>query len=127
MSTLSSTSVFIGYSPNDFFYNNAMSSGDPYAPNDKDCAELKDKKLGCDHDNFNKNFNEVGFKCIQQEMCKNKELAESLSIQFQNNGGPQKFGDLQYSFRNSLLKSINLGLGICSLMYFIYSRRNINM
>ena len=43
--SFSQSAIFIGYSPNDYFYNNAVSSGDPYAPNDDDCAYLKNEEI----------------------------------------------------------------------------------
>lgn len=118
-----SSTVFIGYSQNDYFYNNAMSSGDPYAPNKEDCANLKDKVILCDHDNFR----DTSFNCIQKEMCRNQELATSLSEQYQNNGGQQKFLDKKYSFNHTIMQSINLGIGICGIIYYIILRRRLNL
>jgi hypothetical protein len=60
-------------------------------------------------------------------MCKNQELANALSEQYHNNGGEQKFEDEKYSLNHLIIQSINLGIGICALIYFLYLRRKINM
>ena len=60
-------------------------------------------------------------------MCRNQELANSLKTQFQNNGGEQKFEDYKYSFNNMLLQTINLGIGACGIIYYIYLRRKTNL
>ena len=121
--SFSQSAVFIGYSPNDYFYNNAITSGDPYAPNDDDCAALKDMKIDCSHENFH----DTSFNCIQQEMCINQKLANDLSIQNSNNGGERKFEDEMYSFKHLIIQSVNLGIGICVIIYFLYLRRKINI
>jgi len=113
-----SSKVYIGYNSKDFYYLDAMNRGAPYAPTDKKCLILKDKDIKCDH----QSFVDTSLNCIQKEMCKNKELVDSLGIQHAYNGGQQKYDDYNEDYYYHLMRTLNLGVGICIIISLITLR-----
>jgi hypothetical protein len=114
------SNIYIGFSPNNFYYVDATNRGAEYAPDDSVCGNLISQTLACGHNSFK----DTSFNCLQQEMCKNKELAQSLVAEYDNNGGNVKFLDFQNAYYGYLIKSVNLGVGIAILMYIILWKRN---
>lgn len=113
------SNIYIGFSPNNFYYVDATNRGAEYAPNDSICGNLISENIECDH----QHFADTSFNCLQQEMCKNQELAQSLATEYNNNGGDVKFVDFQNAYYSYLVKSVNLGIGICILLYIILRKR----
>jgi len=109
---------YIGFSPNNFFYADAMQVNAPFSPTDQNCNKLRGNTFLCDHNNFK----DTSFNCLGQVMCKNKELVNSIES-LQHSGlevvGEQYLDD-NTSYNNYLLKSINLGIGIAAIIYLSY-------
>lgn len=123
-----SSTTYIGYSPYDFFYVDALTRGADYAPNDASCNYWLDEntELNCSFDDSHKNpktghvwFADTSFNCIQKQLCINKELAQSLVLETNNDGGSEKNSDNNYAYNNYLFKAVNLGIGICVILYLI--------
>ena len=124
------STTYIGYSPYDFYYVDALNRGADYAPNDASCNELiGNTSITCGDAAFlNAKANiqlgdnlDLGVKnCIQQQLCINKELAQDLELENSNNGGDQKILNFQDSYHNHLLKSANLGIGLCVIVYLLF-------
>lgn len=113
--------VYIGFNSKNFYYLDAMNRGAEYAPTDKKCLILKDTDLKCDHESFI----DTSLNCIQKEMCRNQELVNSLSIQNSYNGGEQKYEDYSEDYYYHLVRTINLGVGICFIMTLLYIRYKV--
>ena len=116
--------IYIGFSPNNFYYVDAMNRGADFAPDDAVCGNLISSNIACQHHKSSDpstvlSFNDNSFNCIQQEMCINKKLADSLTSQYNNDGGDVKYMDFQKSYYTYLIKSVNLGIGIIVLLYLM--------
>lgn len=128
---MSDSTTYIGYSPNNFYYVDALNRGADYAPNDTSCNYLVGNTyIICDNNVFanaksslttNSGTLDLGVKhCIQQQLCINKELAQSLELENSNNGGDHKIMNFRDSYNDNLLKSANLGIAICVLLYLLF-------
>jgi len=118
---MSNTSnIYLGFSPGNFYYVNAASNGAEFAPDDDVCKTRINEDIKCDHANFKDNRD----NCLQQEMCKNKDLALALNAEFNNNGGNIKLEDFQHSYDSYFLRVANLGIGILAMIYVMMSKRN---
>lgn len=125
---MSSSSVtYIGYSPNNFYYVDALKRGASYAPTDNEECErlINDNTISCPSgdvsvdikvDKLDKGLND----CIKKQLCINKELAQTLELENSNNGGDKKIMDFQYSYDDYLYKTVNLGIGVCLVFYLMY-------
>lgn len=126
----------VGYNKNDFFYVTAEENG--YMPTDKKCKEIManeeqfDYAKICRTDNeeqrdvFNDGTNST--KCIERELCINKDKVGKIDV-VQNNhsGSEEKYEDYIRQFKSTQLDTLNLGIGVAALIYFIYRARNINI
>uniref|UniRef100_A0A6C0JE29 Uncharacterized protein n=1 Tax=viral metagenome TaxID=1070528 RepID=A0A6C0JE29_9ZZZZ len=114
--------IVVGYSPNDFFYVDAIQQG--VMPTDQECRKLKplDQKW---HNLCGSYFIENKDNCIKKELCINKSKAEYLTnIESKHTGSDEKFMNNKQSYDNVLLNTINLGIGILFLVIIIYKNRN---
>jgi hypothetical protein len=114
------SNIYIGFSPGNFYYVNAASNGAEFAADDDVCKTRINEQIQCDHDHFI----DTSFNCIQQEMCKNKDLALALNSEFNNNGGNIKLEDFQHSYDSYFLRAANLGIGILAMVYIMMNKRN---
>jgi len=127
--------IVVGYNKNDFFYITAEENG--YMPSDSKCKEIMndnefDYAKICRTDNeeqrdvFNDGKNSM--KCIEKELCINKEKVNKIDV-VQNNhsGSEEKHQDYIRQFQSTQLDTLNLGIGVAALIYFIYRARNINI
>jgi len=111
-----SNNVFVGYSPNDFFYVKV-----PDMPTDEKCNELiNNKNLQC-------NTNELNFdseNCINQSLCINKNKATEL-MNLDNGilGSNELYMNEKMNYDNTILNTINLGIGIVFLLVVIYKNQ----
>jgi len=119
----------IGYSKNDYFYIRAKESG--FMPSDKDCNVIMHNDEGFDYETICNIDNEVNkerfdkednaIKCINRELCMNKEKATILNkMKNQNSGSYGNYEDTTDRVEHTLLNTINLGVGIGLLGYLIY-------
>mgnify|MGYP003963762459 FL=1 len=127
--------IVIGYNKNDFFYITAEENG--YMPSDSKCKEIIndnefDYAKNCQTDNEEQrdvfNAGQNGTKCIEKELCINKEKVTKIDV-VQNNhsGSDEKHKDYIRQFKSTQLETLNLGIGVAALIYFIYRARNINI
>lgn len=110
------SSTYIAFDPNNFFYVDALSVTTPFSPTGNNCTNLNSKVFSCDH----ANFKDTSFNCIGKEMCKNRELVESIEAQQMSghlNLDREKLTDDNRAYDNCLLKTVNLGIGIGVLVY----------
>ena len=113
------TTNYIAFSPNNFFYADAIQVNAPFSPTDENCTKLDSKVFLCDHNNFK----DTSFNCLGQQMCKNKELVQSIELKQQSGDiyvDKERSSDDNTSYDNSLLKTINLGIGITAILYLMY-------
>ena len=128
--------IVIGYNKNDFFYVTAEENG--YMPSDSKCEEIMKNEVNFDYTNICRtnneeqrdifNFEDNSTKCIKRELCINKEKTGKIDI-VQNNhsGSEEKYKDYIKLFESTQLDTLNLGIGVAALIYFIYRTRNINI
>ncbi len=105
-----SSSVFIEFNKNDFFYVNAGDQG--FLPNREQCnttfnPDNDEWTSRCNRNNFANN----GSDCIKKELCKNRANAEKL-IDIQNTHTGADF-----------MGTVNLGIGCLFLGGAIYMNR----
>jgi hypothetical protein len=118
---MSNLNINVGYNPKDFFYMNAVKANDM----PKNCDEILNRpydKANCVGEKFNDNQRE----CLERELCRNKQLADTiLDIQQTHSGSIGKFNDTQMIFNRELFKTANLSIGIIGLMVLIYRFRKV--
>lgn len=116
------TNINVGYNPKDFFYTNAISSGDM----PKNCDEILNSpynKGDCEKDEY---FIENKTECLARKLCENKALADTiLNIQQTTSGSQGKYKDSLSVFNRELFKTANLSIGIVGLMVLIYRFRKV--
>jgi|UniRef100_A0A6C0IK86 hypothetical protein len=127
--------IVVGYNKNDFFYITAEENG--YMPSDSKCKTILedttfDYQTICKTDNeeqrdvFNSDTNSN--KCIERELCINKEKVTNIdNVQNNHSGSEEKHQDYVKQFKSTQLDTLNLGIGITALIFFIYRARNINI
>ena len=118
-----SNSVFVEYSPNDFFY--AIASKGIATPSKEQCDTLhiQDDSWDshCSIDKFQDNYEE----CIERELCINKEGVDKIKkIQNRHSGSDEKYANTNIEHGGVVINTINLGIGILLLMGLIYKLRN---
>lgn len=112
--------VVFGYSPNDFYYNVVNDNAQtPYKLDSVECEKVstftKDSEQ-CNDANFDTNKD----KCVQQQLCENKQVATDLTeLQKQSNGADEKFNDTNIENDYIVYNIVNLGIGIAAMLGFI--------
>ena len=121
--------TYIGYSPANFYYVDALVSNADYRPNPASCTKWLDEgvDISCSFTEKNKATNNTwfadnSFNCIQKELCINQQVAQSLVLQNSNDGGIEKYFNNKQSYYNYALKTANLGIGICAILYLMLFR-----
>lgn len=115
VSAFDSTKIPIAFSPSDFFYLSVGSD----MPEDKWCDEIKSKPVNC------KKINDTNLNiCYQQELCKNRSLADTIFVKRNTHGeSDAKLRDIYSQYMNEYMKSVNLGVGIILSLVFVYYNR----
>jgi len=104
----------------DFFYKNAEETGD--MPSKDRCKEILNVTYNCEGKNFITNKKD----CLDQQLCKNKELGNDiLQIQQSHSGSVEKHNDSKDIFNREVFKTANLSIGIIGLLYLTYRFRQI--
>jgi len=113
--------VIVGYSPNDFFYADAISQG--VMPTDDDCVALKPYDQTWDV-SCGSWFSDNSGNCIKKELCINQDKANVLTdIQGKHSSADEKYMNEKMNYDNVLLNTINLGIGIVFLLFVIYKNQ----
>lgn len=116
-----SNKVIVGYSPNDFFYADAISQG--VMPTDAECQKISPYDHSWDL-SCGSWFSDNSGNCIKKELCINKDKASYLTdIEKKHSSANEKFMNEKMSYDNVLLNTINLGIGIVFLLIIIYKNR----
>jgi hypothetical protein len=115
VSAFDSSKIPIAFSPNDFFYLNVGSD----MPEDKWCKDNKSKPVNCSKVN-SANLN----ICYQQELCRNREMADTIFTKRNTHGeSDAKLNDIYGQYMNEYMKSVNLGVAIILSLMFVYHNR----
>jgi|UniRef100_A0A6C0IRD8 hypothetical protein len=127
--------IVVGYNKNDFFYITAEENG--YMPSDEKCKTILedtefDHQSICKTDNEEQrdvfNSDQNSSKCIERELCINKQNVTRIdNVQNNHSGSEEKHQDYVKQFKSTQLDTLNLGIGITALIFFIYRARNINI
>lgn len=118
-----SSSVFLEYNKNDFFYVNAGNQG--FLPNQEQCEttfnpDNDEWTTKCNRNNFPNN----GSDCIKKELCKNKANAEKLiAIENAHTGADEKYYNTKEQYNELFMGTVNLGIGCLFLGGAIYMNR----
>jgi len=111
--------VIFGYSPNDFYYNvvnDKTQSKTQYDLADETCKNVLKAKVDCGPNQFDVNKE----KCVQTELCMNKQVANELTeLQKQYNGADEKFNDTNIENDYIIYNIVNLGIGIAAMVGFV--------
>ena len=120
---MTNKNIQVGYNPKDFFYQNALRSGD--MPSSMECSKILNDpydKSKCKGEEFVNNRKD----CLDREVCQNKALADIiLNIQQTHSGSVGKYDDSKSIFNKELFKTANLSIGIVGLMVLIYRFRKV--
>ena len=115
------STVFVGYSPNDFFYSNATELG--IMPSDSTCKTMKPYDTAWDVSCNGVNFPDVSGNCISKELCKNKDSVNKLlELNKGNNSSDEKYYNIKEQYDTLFMNSINLGIGCLFLVGYIFSK-----
>jgi len=127
--------IALGYNKNDFFYVTAEENGK--MPSNNECQSIINDtdfdyqticRTGNEEQRTVFNTGDNSAKCIQRELCVNKDKVSKVeSIQNNHSGSEEKYNDYKKVFRSTQLDTLNLGVGIVGLIFFIYRARNINV
>ena len=114
-----------GYNINDFFYVSAKTGN--YMPTDTECVEMNPTDIQWDKTCDEIHFTENRDKCIQKELCVNKNYADKLiSANNGHYGKDEKYANTSKIYMNSYKTSFVFVAGIAALGYFIYRNRVVN-
>lgn len=109
------------FNPPDFFY---LTPGSGYDPNQciafsmDSSASLAASLAKCA---FSQCAESEYKQCYQQELCRNKELLDTIYLKRDKHlGAEQKLGDFERQYTFSYITTINLSLGVIGSLIFIY-------
>jgi hypothetical protein len=111
------SNVYVGYSPNDFFY--ADNPNDHYFPTPEECSNLLAEKWK--HSHCTAWFSDNSMNCIKREICKNQQNVNSINaVDASHNSIYAKNTDNSTEFQDTFLNTINLGIGILFIILMIF-------
>ena len=123
------TTVYVGYSPNDFFYqdvaNIKIDGKNHLKPTDGECATLLAQKW--DSSACNVWFSDNSANCIKYQTCKNQINAENIFAQdTAHNKAYSNHLDNIIDFENTFMNTINLGIGIVFIFFVIFKVQSMS-
>lgn len=102
-----SNNVVLGYSPNDFYYQNANAT---IKLDEETCKQVQTEDCNTISD-INKQ------QCLNQAYCSNRVIANKLKdIQNKNNGAIEKYEDTNLEYDFIIYNIINLGIGVFAMV-----------
>ena len=123
------TSSYTSFSNNEYFYQSAMNDGT--MPSDISCNKYfmdptisKDIDKLCDVEltEFNKLTTDQAENCVKRQLCQNKTLGlDNINKQSENLQSSQRLSDTSDVYNDNLINTVNLGIGILAMSYFIYT------
>ena len=112
--------LFVGYSPNDFFYSTASELN--LMPNNSSCVSLKPYDTRWDISCNGINFPDASGNCISKELCKNKDYVNTLlNINKKNISSDEKYYNTKDEYNIIFMNTINLGIGCLFLLGSIFN------
>jgi hypothetical protein len=123
------TTVYVGYSPNDFFYQDVSNINikgvNNLSPSDQECTTLLSQKW--DSSACNVWFSDNSANCIKYQVCKNKINAENIYAEdTAHNSAYVNHIDNRVDFENTFLNMINLGIGILFIIFVIFKVQSMS-
>ena len=119
------TTVYVGYSPNDFFYKDVENvkiegvANSLLKPSDQECEKFLSQNW--DSSACNVWFSDNSLNCIKYQVCKNKINAENINAEdTAHNSAYSNHIDNRIDFENTFLNMINLGIGILFITFVIF-------
>lgn len=129
-----SNTILVGYSPNDFFYADADSQG--VMPTEDTCKAMKPYSstwdISCNAIHFGekthpedaRNKELYADKCVDKELCKNRDYVGKLyTIEQTHSGSNEKFFNVKDEYELLFMKTINLGIGCIFLGIIVFQNR----
>lgn len=129
-----SNTILVGYSPNDFFYADADSQGimptqdqcdaiNPYSSKwDNDCNAIHFGERTHPEDENSKEMN--ADKCIEKELCKNRDYVSNLyNVEQKHSGSNEKLFNVKDKYDAVFIDTVNLGIGCIFLGIIIYNNQ----
>lgn len=123
-------SSFSGFSTNEIFYLSATSNGT--MPSDVSCnTYFMDPKISAKIDtlcngNFTSLSTEEAENCVKRQLCRNKSLGLiSAADQMDNLQTRQRLLDITDVYNENIINTINLGIGILAMSYYIFTNKAI--
>ena len=124
-----SSNIELSYSPTDFFYvkyNNLMPTDCNTLAFDVDGKPVDINSLTWDTSCNDANFKDNSMKCVQKELCKNQEKAQTLETTNNTHKGLDKnYIDSSMQYDIAFVDVINLGIGIIFAIFIIYKNQNM--
>jgi hypothetical protein len=126
---MSTNSILVGYSPNDFFYNTISSISVEDKQNDSDsnssdlnCDNLKLRmgNVNCGYEGPDSVWGDSGTNlgretCVQYEICTNKENVNWLATQ--STPSATSLSDVEDIYNKTIIMTVNLAIGIVAIIY----------
>lgn len=104
----------LNYTPYDFYYSTNRKD----LPNENQCKVLEEEKK---IKSFKCNDDATIDKCYKYELCKNKNLVNTMYDRRNNHiTSGESYDNLHLKYNFAILKSINLSVGIIGTLVFIY-------
>lgn len=111
------SNVYVGYSPNDFFY--ADNPNDHYFPTPEECGNLLASNWK--HSHCTSWFSDNSLNCIKREICLNQKNVNTISsVDNSHNSIYAKNTDNSSEFQDTFLNTINLGIGVLFVILMIF-------
>jgi hypothetical protein len=111
------SNVYVGYSPNDFFY--ADNPNNDYFPTPEECGNLLASSW--EHSHCTAWFSDNSLNCIKREICKNQQNVNSINtVDASHNSIYAKNTDNSSEFQDTFLNTINLGIGVLFVILMIF-------
>ena len=127
------SSSYTSFSNNEYFYQSAMNDGT--MPSDVSCntyfmdpkiSAAIDAKCNVDFDTFGKLSTEEAENCVKRQLCQNKTLAiDNTNKQMKNLQSKQRLDDMTSLYNENIINTINLGIGILAMSYFIFTNKTV--
>jgi len=127
------SSSYNSFSDNEYFYQSAMNDGT--MPSDVSCNTYFmdpkisagiDAKCNVDFNNFSKLKTKEAEDCVKRQLCQNKTLAiDNTHKQMKNLQSKQRLNDMTSLYNENIINTINLGIGILAMSYFIFTNKKV--
>jgi hypothetical protein len=109
--------VYVGFSPNDFFY--ADNPNNHYKPTPEECTTILNTSFG--DASCSAWFSDNSLNCIKRQICLNEKNVTSLNnVDTEHTTNYAKNTNNSLEFQDTFLNTINLGIGILFIIFSIF-------